>query len=138
MLQRVAVAVCFTVSQRVAVCCRMLQYHVEEVAVGHERPYAVCCSALQCVVSAAGCCSMLQRVAVCCSTTWRRWLSDTNGHMQCLRKCICVFALDESWHTGMSHGTYMKQSWNIWEYVMAHTSMWHAVFEIVYLCICVG
>jgi len=96
---------------------------------------AACCSVLQRV---AACCSVLQRVAVCCSTTWRRWLSDTSGHMQCLRKCICVFVVDESWHTWMSHGTYMNESWHIWEYVMAHTSMWHAVFEIVYLCICVG
>jgi len=44
-----------TRTQRVAVCCSVLQC------------VAVCCSVLQCV---AVCCSVLQCAAVCCSSNW--------------------------------------------------------------------
>ena len=56
------VAVCCSVLQCVAVCCRTIALPFE-IFISHVQRVAVCCSVLQRV---AVCCSALQCVAVCC------------------------------------------------------------------------
>ena len=58
-LQKYDVAVCCSVLQCVAVCCKCIASVLQQISLRNR-----CCSVLQCV---AVCCSVLQFVAVCCS-----------------------------------------------------------------------
>ena len=81
------VVVCFSVLQRLAVCCSVLNCVVKlEYDPFPSYIYKVCvavrCNVLQCV---AVCCNMLQDVAVCCSVL--QCVAVCRSVLQCVILC---------------------------------------------------